>query len=308
MTFLNSTASRRSSRWVGAGVTAFLVTGVVTAQAAAIPAAKPRTVAAPAPAAIPGKGASTAPAGLGYLPPKPLVIAAVQVSAANNFLEMISGGTKAKDDASDALAGMLQLMKDQIDGPLAVGLYADAEGKPSTVIMAAHLQQSGLTRELLGGIAAMGGDEKNGPKKTAYQGQTLITMDLPKGGPNPLQVAMQPTFTVTDTDYLVLGTTLDAVKQSLDTGLKASGGGLAARSDVVTALKNYPPTSATDVWLMLPKLPGNLSVGKTTMPNWMSGLPLGATVMGLRFTPLGVRFDGLAAIERVKTAAHPVTP
>jgi hypothetical protein len=236
-----------------------------------------------------------------------LLIATVQLGAAGNFLSMMTGGTGGESGGtSDMLAGVLQLLKDQVDGPLSVGLYADSAGKPSSLVMAARLKEAGLTRELLNGVTMLGGEDKNKPNSITYRGQNLVTLDLPQSKPaSALPLPLQPTFTITTSNFLLIGTTLASVKQSLDAGAQATGG-LAARSDVAAMMRDFPPTANTDVWLLIPKPTGKLSLGgKSPLPIPVAGLPLGSTVMSLRFTPAGVRFEGLASVDRSKTAQSP---
>jgi hypothetical protein len=247
------------------------------------------------------------PAGLRYLPEGPLLIGLVQLNAAENFFGMITGGAQ-NDDAADAMKGMLMLLKDQMDGPLAVAMYADKTGKPESVVMAARLKQAALTRELLNGVTMLqGGDENKGPQKSVYKGQNLFTMEIPQQANAPkVPIPLQPTYSLLSSDFLVVGTTLDAVKRSIDSGTEVTGG-LVRRADVAAMMKEFPPTGTADVWLMIPKPSGNLPANvKLPLPIPIASLPIGATVMTVRFTSSGVRFEGLASVDRsAKTAQKP---
>jgi hypothetical protein len=266
----------------------------VAATSPSRPAAKPAALARVA--SLPG---------LRYLPAHPSLIAAVQVSAVQNFLGMMTGGQSSEASGADALVGIFDLLKDQMDGPLTTAAYLDATGKSGAFVMAAHLKQAALTRELMNGALTLGGDEKSPTQKSTYRGQTLLTAQLPKAQMGNLPITLQPTFTITDTDFLLVGTTLAVVKQALDTGAVAVGG-LASRSDVVAMMRQFPPDTGADVWLFMPKPTGKLALpGKSPLPIPIASLPIGATVATLRFTPTGVRFEGLASVDRAKTAKAP---
>jgi hypothetical protein len=234
------------------------------------------------------------PPGMRYLPDQPMLLANVQPKAAENFLNMASKGAKSDASSTDMIAGVFQVLNDQVDGPLSVGLYPDGSGKPGALLLAAHLKQAEMTRELLSGAAMMQGDDQNGPQKETYRGQTLYSIAMPKTKANSLSIPLLPTFTVTDNNYLIIGTALEPVKQALDAGA-SSGRSLASRADIVSVLKQFPASSGADVWLYLPKPGGALkSLGKLPI----ASLPVGPTVLTLRFTADGVRFDGLTTISR----------
>jgi hypothetical protein len=218
---------------------------------------------------------------------------------------MMTGGQQRDASGTDALAGVFDLLKDQIYGPLSVAAYMDPTGKPGSFVMAAHLKQAALTRELMNGALTLGGDEKSPTQKSTYRGQTLMTAEIPKAQMGNLPITLQPTFTITDTDFLLVGTTLPVVKQSLDAGAVATGG-LSSRSDVTAMMRQFPPDAGADVWLFMPKPSGKVALpGKSPLPIPLASLPIGATVMTLRFTPTGVRFEGLASVDRAKTAQAP---
>ncbi|MBW3622961.1 MAG: DUF3352 domain-containing protein [Armatimonadetes bacterium] len=299
---------------VGALLAGFML-GPGGVMAAPRPAAPPRTVPpVPKAAATPrpdlpaaARSVLVSLPGMRYLPQQPLLVAAVQVNAVDNFLKMLTGNVPRQASQTDMMTGALQLLKDQIDGPVSVGLYPDATGKSFSLMMAARLKESGFTRELLNGFVTLGGDEKNAPQRVAYKGQTLISMELPKRPAGTLPIHLQPTFAVTTTDYLLIGTSLPIVKQSVDVGAQA-GTGLGLSPGVTAMLQEVPITSATDVWLYVPKPPADLKGVRTPIPVPLANLPLGATVATLRFTSTGVRFEGLASVDRNRAAQTPRAP
>lgn len=283
---------------------------------AAKPAAKPRPAAAARPASpartadpLAVRGVANLLPGLRHLPGDPMLVAAVQVNAVDNFLRMMTGGATRDASGTDLMVGALKLLKDQINGPLSVGVYPDATGKTYSLLMAAHLKESTFTRELLGGFVTLGGDEKNPPRQEKYKGQNLVSLNLPKSPAGSLPLLLQPTFSVTTTDFLLIGTSLPVVKQSIDAGATPTGV-LGARADLAAMLREIPLGTATDVWVFVPEPTRNLKGKPTPFPIPVAGLPLGPTVVSLRFTPTGVRFEGLASVDRskAKAAQTPRTP
>src|SRR5438128_2078372 len=87
------------------------VLGILAPQPGSAATTPARPVAAkPATARPAATGVSTLP-GLRYLPAQPALIAAVQVSAVQNFLGMMTGGQAKEASGADAMAGMFQLLK-----------------------------------------------------------------------------------------------------------------------------------------------------------------------------------------------------